>query len=219
MTPVSGDGKCEAAAVIGGPTPAVPWIITVSVGLAMLGLSVAGARKDPIPASEVAVFRALNHGPEWWYPVMWLPMQLGNLVVGTIVGGAVCLLAGEPWAAGAVVAAMVLKLVTERLIRHEMAPYLQIRRRPGESQPGAILRGDVSPAGPSFPSGHVLLAAACACVTAAVLPWPLDILAVTLAAIVAIGRVYVGAHNPLDVTAGFGAGLAIGGALTALLPG
>ena len=103
----------------------------------LLTLSIVGARRDPIPATEVAVFRALNHGPEWWYPVLWLPMQLGNLVVGTLVGVVICLLAGEPWAALAVVAAMVLKLVTERVIRHEMAGYLRVRRRPGESQPGA----------------------------------------------------------------------------------
>ena len=30
-----------------------------------------------------------------------------------------------------------------------------------------------------------------------------------------VGRVYVGAHNPLDVTAGLGAGLLLGGILAA----
>jgi membrane-associated phospholipid phosphatase len=32
-----------------------------------------------------------------------------------------------------------------------------------------------------------------------------------------LGRVYVGAHNPLDVTAGLGAGMLIGGVLDVLL--
>jgi membrane-associated phospholipid phosphatase len=32
-----------------------------------------------------------------------------------------------------------------------------------------------------------------------------------------LGRVYVGAHNPLDVTAGLGAGMLIGGVLEVLL--
>jgi membrane-associated phospholipid phosphatase len=31
--------------------------------------------------------------------------------------------------------------------------------------------------------------------------------------LVMVGRVYVGAHNPLDVTAGLGAGLLLGGVL------
>ena len=36
-----------------------------------------------------------------------------------------------------------------------------------------------------------------------------------LTLLVMIGRVYVGAHNPLDVVAGLGAGLVLGGVLTA----
>jgi len=42
------------------------------------------------------------------------------------------------------------------------------------------------------------------------LPWLLTFL-------VMLGRVYVGAHNPLDVTAGLGAGMLIGGVLEVLL--
>ena len=38
------------------------------------------------------------------------------------------------------------------------------------------------------------------------IPW-------VLTALVMLGRVYVGAHNPLDVTAGLGAGLIIGAGL------
>jgi membrane-associated phospholipid phosphatase len=35
--------------------------------------------------------------------------------------------------------------------------------------------------------------------------------------LVMLGRVYVGAHNPLDVTAGLGAGLLLGGVLASLV--
>ena len=44
----------------------------------------------------------------------------------------------------------------------------------------------------------------------ALVPW-------VLTALVMLGRVYVGAHNPLDVTAGLGAGMIIGGILDMLL--
>ena len=37
-----------------------------------------------------------------------------------------------------------------------------------------------------------------------------------LVGVVMIGRVYVGAHNPLDVTAGLGTGLFLGGLVAAL---
>ena len=66
--------------------------------------------------------------------------------------------------------------------------------------------------GPSFPSGHVILVAGVGTVVAPVLP-PAGGGCRSLAILVAVGRVYVGAHNPLDVTAGLGAGLLLGGVL------
>ena len=59
-------------------------ILLVVAGLALLGGSIAGARRPVIPAPEQRVFRAVNGWPDWLYPVLWLPMQLGNLVVGTV---------------------------------------------------------------------------------------------------------------------------------------
>ena len=53
-------------------------------------------------------------------------------------------------------------------------------------------------------------------VVAGVGPWWVDAIAFALAVTVAVGRVYVGAHNPLDVTAGLGAGLVIGAVMGAL---
>ncbi len=67
--------------------------------------------------------------------------------------------------------------------------------------------------GRASPRATRLLAAAVACVVAAVVPPVAAAAAFVVAGIVAVGRVYVGAHNPLDATAGFGAGLVIGGAL------
>jgi undecaprenyl-diphosphatase len=69
----------------------------------------------------------------------------------------------------------------------------------------------VPASGVSFPSGHVILVAGIACVVAPHLPvagWSVPLV---LTFLVMLGRVYVGAHNPLDVTAGLGAGLLLGG--------
>jgi undecaprenyl-diphosphatase len=144
-------------------------------------------------------------------------MQLGNLVVGTVIGVAIAAAAGDWPAVIGVLLAAGLKLVVERLVRKQLAERLEARQRPGASQPGAVLRGDVPPAGPSFPSGHVILVAAVACVIAPVLPVWLIWLPFVLTALVMLGRVYVGAHNPLDATAGLGAGLLLGGAISAIV--
>ena len=160
------------------------------------------------------MFHAINGLPAWLYPILWPPMQLGNLVVGTIAGLAVAVVQRDFAVAIGVVVAMAMKLVTERVVRKEMAEYLAVRQRPGTSQVGAILRGsDVPSSGPSFPSGHVILVAAIACVVAPTLPLSWWWVPVVLTAAVMIGRVYVGTHNPLDVTAGLGAGLIPGGIL------
>jgi undecaprenyl-diphosphatase len=189
------------------------WLGLTGLGAAILGGSVVGALGPTIPALEARVFHALNGLPGWLYWPLWLPMQLGNLVVGTVIGLLVAWAVGDLAMAIGVVAAMALKLVVERFVRKEMAEHLQIRQRPGTSEVGAILRGDVPASGPSFPSGHIILVAAIACVVAPAMPaiWWWVPVAVTL--LVMFGRVYVGAHNPLDVTAGLGAGLIVGGVL------
>jgi membrane-associated phospholipid phosphatase len=188
------------------------WLAVSGVGLAIAAASIGAARRDDIPRWEMRVFHAVNGLPGWLYWILWPPMQLGNLVVGTLVGLVIAWVAREPAVAVGVILAMVLKLVTERIVRREMKAYLAVRERPGTSQDGAVLRGgDVPAVGASFPSGHVILVAAIGCVVAPTLPAAWVWAPFLLTAVVMVGRVYVGAHNPLDVTAGLGAGLLLGG--------
>jgi membrane-associated phospholipid phosphatase len=194
------------------------WIVVAVAGALMLGLSVLGARHPTIHPAEARAFRAVNGLPGWLIVPLWAPMQLGNLVVGLLAGLAVTLVQGDRLAAVAVVAMTALKLVVERLMRRAMAPWLPVRQRPGTSQTGAVLRGgDVPASGPSFPSGHVILAGGLACVVGTSVPALAGAGAVALGALVGFGRVYVGAHNPLDVTAGLGAGLLVGAILAEFL--
>jgi len=186
-------------------------IVVAALGAGIVAASVEGARRPQIPALERRVFLAVNGLPGWLYWPLWPPMQFGNLVVGTAVGLGVALYFGSWTTAAAAVMVAVLKLVAERLVRHWTVPLLPARRRPGTSEPGAVLRGgDVPTDGPSFPSGHVILAAGIACVLTAEIPGQWSWVPFALALLVMLGRVYVGAHNPLDVTAGLGIGLFVG---------
>jgi membrane-associated phospholipid phosphatase len=193
------------------------WLVAAWIGLIIVGVSAAHARKPTISAAESRVFHTVNGLPGGLYPLLWLPMQFGNLLVGTVAGLGVAVVDRDVTAAVGVTLAAALKLLAERVIRRQMADYLAVRQRPGVSQIGAILRGgDVPVSGPSFPSGHVILAAGVGTIVAPILgPWWWVPVVLTL--LVMIGRVYVGAHNPLDVTAGLGAGLVLGGVLAALV--
>jgi len=102
-----------------------------------------------------------------------------------------------------------LKLVAERQVLKQLVE----RQRPGQTEPHPVLRG-VPPAGLSFPSGHAIVAAA-----TLVILWPYlgrtgRIVATLLAVGVGVARIYLGAHNPLDVVAGAGLGLILGALLT-----
>ncbi len=190
------------------------WLVLTAAGAAIIAGSVAGAVGPVIPAGEARVFHSINGLPAWLYWVLWPPMQLGNLVVGTVVGLLVAWSVGDLAVAIGVVVAMALKLVVERFVRKKMAAHLQIRQRPGTSEVGAVLRGaDVPSSGPSFPSGHIILVAAISCVVLPAIPAGWWWVPAVLTLLVMFGRVYVGAHNPLDVTAGLGAGLVVGGVL------
>ena len=186
-------------------------VIAAVSGLAVLGLGMLAVRDESVSDLEEEVFRAINDLPEFLYPVMWPVQQLGVLVVGPIVA-IVALIARKPRLAIAAFAVTALKLLSERGVKA-----LVSRQRPGTSVGDINDRGDVSLAGESFVSGHAILVAALACVVAPYLHGRWRLVPWVLIALVAFGRVYVGAHNPLDVICGAGLGIAIGSALNLIL--
>src|SRR5690606_5616335 len=86
------------------------------------------------------------------------------------------------------------------------------RERPATSVGDVHLRGDAPAEGESFVSGHAVLAAALATVVAPHLPGRWRLVPWVLVALVAFGRVYVGARLPLDGARGPGLGVARGAA-------
>ena len=186
--------------------------VTVSAGIAVVALGMVVVRDQSVSDLEEDVFRVINDLPGALYPVLWPFQQLGALLVGpaaAIVAGA----ARRYRLAIAMLLATGAKLGTERVVKAMVT-----RRRPGTSIGLDIhLRGDVSVAGESFVSGHAVLVAALAGVLTPYLRGLWKMVPWVVVGLVMLTRVYVGAHNPLDVVCGAALGLAIAGCLNLLL--
>jgi membrane-associated phospholipid phosphatase len=178
--------------------------LAVFAGCAVI---VADGRVGP---AERAVFHAINGLPEWLYRPMLLAQYLGVLAMPLIVAAGV--LAFRRWRLAVALALVVpLKLAAERVPKQ-----LVQRERPGTTVPDAILRG-VPHGGLSFVSGHAIITFAIAGLLALVLPRRWAVVAFVLATLNAVARVYLGAHNPLDVVGGAAVGLAIAAVLDLVL--
>jgi membrane-associated phospholipid phosphatase len=189
-----------------------PELVLLVAGLAVLAVGAAVAGDGTLPDWEESAFRAVNDLPGWLYRLFWPGQILGALFVVPIVAVAALVLR-QYWLALAVVIVGVLKLVSERIVKAVVT-----RERPGTSVGSDInVRGDVSVSGESFVSGHAILAAGIATVIAPYVSSRGRIVLAVLVVYVMFARIYVGAHNLLDVICGAGLGVALGVAVNLMI--
>ena len=186
--------------------------VAAGAGVLVLAAGMLAVRDESVSTLEARVFEAVNDLPEALYPVLWPFQQLGALAIGPVVA-IVAAIARRFRLAFAAVLATVAKLVLERVVKAMVT-----RERPGTSiGPDIHLRGDVHAEGESFVSGHAVLVTALAGIVTPYLRGRWKMVPWLLVGVVMFGRIYVGAHNPLDVVCGAGLGLAIAGCLNLAL--
>jgi membrane-associated phospholipid phosphatase len=174
----------------------------LAVGLGVLVGSALVAR-GPRGESEIEIFRSANDLPSGAFPPIWTAMQYGTF--GAVpVAATVALMARRPRLAGSLALGGTAAWVTAKAAKRVVA-----RGRPASIIGGVQQRG-VEEGDQGFPSGHAAVSTAMT-----VIMWPeasprMRVTLSALTGLVPFGRMYVGAHLPLDLVGGSALGLALG---------
>ena len=177
-------------------------LVRVLLGLAIFGVAFLIAQRGELPVFERDLFRIVNDLPGIFLPVVWAVMQLGNVIAVPVVA-AIAALTKRFRMARDLLASGLLAYVAAGLVKSVVG-----RERPAGLVDANLLDGNVS--GIGFISGHAAVAAALATAAVPYLSRRGRRVAWALAWSVAIARVYVGAHLPLDIVGGAAVGWAIG---------
>lgn len=182
------------------------------VGAAGIVVSAAALHRDRVDDCEARAFRLVNEQPDRLFPPVWVIMQAGTLAAAPVAAGAA-------WLTGRrALAARLLVTGTAAWAGSKLVKYAVRRPRPAALLPGTRCRGREQ-SGLGYLSGHAGVAMALAAGA-----WPdLDCRGRSAVAVavpsVALARLYVGAHLPLDVVGGAALGLAVDAAWSLRLSG
>ena len=174
-------------------------------GLGALGLLGTGivARRNALSRAEQDVFRLVNDLPPAFEKPLVVVMQAGALAA-VPAAGAAAMLARRPRLARDLLVAGGSAYVLAKVAKAVVG-----RGRPGELLEDVLFRGGTE-SGLGFPSGHVAVAAALATAAGPHLGTTGRRVTWSVVAAVAVARMYVGAHLPVDVVGGAALGWLVG---------
>ncbi|HEX7146203.1 MAG TPA: phosphatase PAP2 family protein, partial [Actinomycetota bacterium] len=188
-------------------------VLRVLIGGLVVAAGALAAHRGHVFAFDANLFRLVNQLPEVLGRPLLVVMQLGA-VAAVPVMAVVALVARRPRLARDLALAGGLAWALAKVVKDMV----------GEARPVALLNGVVERAvstGLGYPSGHVAVVAAMATAAGPWLPRPARRAAWWAVWLVALGRMYAGAHLPLDVVGGAALGWAVAAAvhLTVGAPG
>lgn len=182
-----------------------PDAVALGVGIAVT-LALALLVSDPPADWEVEIFRALNGLPHDYERALWGIQQLG-MALTVPIGAIVLWRLAHSWRPSLTLLGLAgaLGWGAANIVREVVG-----RARPGSLLADVQLGYDVPAVGPSFPSGHAIVVTMLATVLMPYVSNRIRVAMVLLAITVAVARLYVGAHMPLDVAAGAAYGVGVG---------
>ena len=160
---------------------------------------------------EVAVFQAINGLPDGLRPYLWVLNRYGTAVTIPVVT-AVALLFRKWLLALSLAISGVAVYVLAKVIKEYVG-----RGRPSAFVEGVVEREMFSRDSLGFPSGHAAVAWAITIIVLAYVGRPWQIVAIVLAIVVPIVRMYVAAHLPLDLIGGAALGVTVASAVNLLI--
>jgi undecaprenyl-diphosphatase len=156
-----------------------------------------------VPGWERSLFESVNGLPGALWPVVWGPMQLGSFLGSLAVVGVTGAVTRDRRLTLAMLVASQAAFWSAKLVKASVS-----RERPAALLPDVHLRESAD--GFGYLSGHAAVAFSLAAALAPSLPRPWRPVPFVAAGLVAFGRVYAGAHLPLDVIGGAGLGILAG---------
>ena len=182
----------------------------LALGLAGIAATASVVRRDRVGARELRAFRAVNDLPDGLYRPVWVVMQAGALGAAPVAAAVACRTGRSRLAVQLLADGVSAWFAAKGVKRFVQRP------RPVALVNGTRFRGQEA-TGLGYVSGHAAVVTALA---TAALPHlgPRGRAAVSVVVpTVGGGRVYVGAHLPLDVVGGAAVGLAVDAAVALLV--
>ncbi len=186
------------------------WNLLVLCGGTIALLATILAARAELSVLEVKIFRTANELPQALHTVVWPFMQYGTFITIPVLAAIALLFRRYRLGLGLALAGVgvyLMALVVKDVVE---------RGRPAALLAAVEEREIFGPGSLGYPSGHAAVATALTVVAAAHLSARWVIVALALGAVVLFGRLYVGAHLPLDVLGGAALG-AIAGSIVNLI--